>query len=209
MKNTMHNPVTTFIADDHKLFAHSLKTMIEDETDYKVVKVVNNGKALMQALNAARPNLLILDINMPELDGIEALQRIKMIFSEIKILIVSYISTPSIISKVKQMGADGYFIKDDDPDLFLKALQDVVGGTPFFPKKGFEENSAEDVISKYQFTDREVEVMKLIKLNYATAEIASKLFISENTVKTHRKNICNKLNTSDFKLVYKFAIENF
>ena len=205
-------PLRLFIADDHQLFAHSLKLMIEEQTAYRVIKIVANGRQLLHALNDERPDLLILDINMPELDGTAVLPRIRLLFPEIRILVVSYLKEKSFIQRIKEMGAHGYFIKDADPDLFLDALKQLVAGEKYFPASARNTDRAADnnfeSISQYQFTDREMEVLKLIKANYTSQQISALLFVSENTVKTHRKNICRKLNTSDMKVVYKFAIDH-
>lgn len=206
----MQNPTNIFIADDHQLFAYSLKSMIEYQTPHRVLKIVANGRQLLHALNEQKPGLLILDINMPELDGEEVLLRVKLLFPGIFVFIVSYIKEFGFIQKVKAAGADGYFIKDEDPDIFLEALQKVLEGEKYFPAKSglpIIETGARS-LSKYEFTDREIEVLKLIKNNFTTQQIASLLFVSENTIKTHRKNICRKLNTSDMKIVYKFAMDN-
>jgi DNA-binding NarL/FixJ family response regulator len=206
------NKNTIIIADDHKLFSHSLELMINGHTPHAVIKKVNNGRALIHALNDVMPELIILDINMPDMDGLEALARIKAINPKIKLLVVSYLKDIRIIKKVRELGAEGYFVKDDDPSLFLDVLEQVMNGHYVFPGSKSQTSAANtpvNPLTKYQFTDREIDILKLIGQNHSTSEIAAILFISENTVNTHRKNICNKLNTSDPKIVYSFAVENF
>jgi len=126
--------ITIFIADDHRLFSHSLQLLINSNTAYTVLNLLGSGKALLHALNDVKPDLIILDINMPSIDGIEILERIRLLYPEIKIFIVSYLKEKHIIKKAMLLGADGYFVKDDDPDLFLSILDRVITGEKCFPE---------------------------------------------------------------------------
>jgi DNA-binding NarL/FixJ family response regulator len=209
----MKKNTSLIIADDHRLFSHTFSTFIKDNTECNVVKIVENGKQLLQALNEVKTDLILLDINMPILNGIEVAENVKSNYPEIKIIAISQYAEKQIIDKVMAMGVDGYFIKNNDPAEFLETLNKVLAGEKAFSQnkeKSAPVNIIEDPFEqRYQFTNREKEVLRLIKGNLSNKELAKKLFLSEYTIESHTKSICKKLNTSDRKVVYKFALDHF
>jgi DNA-binding NarL/FixJ family response regulator len=209
----MKKKISILIADDHKLFSHTLSLFIKDNTDGVITKIVEDGSQLLKALNETTVDLILLDINMPKQNGIEAAEKIKLNFPEIKIIAISQYSEKQIVDKAIEIGIDGYFIKNNDPEEFIDVFNRVMNGEKVFTQvktKQQEESILVDAFEqKYQFTSREREVLRLIKCNYSNKRIAETLFLSEYTIESHAKSICKKLKTSDRKVVYKFAIDHF
>lgn len=186
MKNTQR----ILIADDHNLIISGIETIIENNKLGEVVAKVNDGKELLLKLNSTPVNLIILDINMPNLNGIETTEKVLARFPLMKILIISQYENLELIKKLKLMGVKGYLSKTFEEELFIEAIKNIQKGFGFFPL--LEIKNDVNATNIYNLTNREVEVINLISNELSTKEIAKTLFLSEYTIQTHRKNIIRK-----------------
>jgi DNA-binding NarL/FixJ family response regulator len=186
MKNTQR----ILIADDHNLIISGIETIIENNKLGEIVAKVNDGKELLLKLNSTSVNLIILDINMPNLNGIETAEKVLARYPLMKILIISQYENLELIKKLKLMGVKGYLSKTFEEELFIEAIKNIHKGMDFFPL--LEIKKEVNSTNIYNLTNREVEVINLISNELSTKEIAKTLFLSEYTIQTHRKNIIRK-----------------
>lgn len=207
------NAIKIIIADDHQLFADGVEKILSADAGFDVLAKVGNGKLLIQTLNRLQPDLILLDINMPYMTGMDAAQIIKKAMPNIKLVFLSMYYDAKIIALAKQYGANGFIIKNTTASDLKDALFKIIQGAEVFDlPKGFIKQPTElieDVFTKrYKLSPREIEIIQLIKQGKSTKEIADALFLSVFTVETHRKNMFKKLNVVSVGQLISFAIEN-
>ncbi|MBS4537207.1 response regulator transcription factor [Clostridium sp. D2Q-11] len=211
----MDNNISIMIADDHSLMRQGLKKILELEEGLQVIAEAADGEeAILKAIEK-RPNVILLDINMPTVNGIEALRRLKDVGSESKIIILTIHDDREYLFQTVNMGADGYVLKDSDSDTLIKAIKDVNQGKTYIQPslatllvKEYGNNVPEEKSKKDSLTRREYEVITLIAEGLNNREIAEKLFISEKTVKNHVSNIFKKIEVNDRIQAAIFAYKN-
>lgn len=187
------------IADDHLLFADGLEQIISSMPKFEVIAKVTDGKMLLQKLNSTQPDMILLDINMPYLNGLEAAAHIRRTRPMVKIVFLSMYSDTKIIAAARHCNAMGFIMKDVTAPLLKDALIDINNNIPVFLLPGVRQAEADpvapqdDFISKYKITGRELEIINLIKQGKANKQIAFELELSAYTIETHRKNIYRKL----------------
>lgn len=186
----MKNNQRILIADDHNLILSGIETMIENNQLGEIVAKANDGKELLLKLNSIPVNFIILDINMPNLNGLETAEKVLARFPLMKILIISQYENLELIKKLKLIGVKGYLSKSFEEELFVEAIKEIWNGSLFFPLLELKKDVNSTNI--YNLTQREVEVINLISNELSTKEIAKALFLSEYTIETHRKNIIRK-----------------
>lgn len=202
------------VADDHLLFMEGLCSLLATQANFEVIAKATNGKAVLHLINTHQPDLLILDLNMPILDGETVAKKILERHQPIRILVLSMYHTPEVHKKLKDIGVHGCLPKDTNTDLLFKVINDIANGKTYFSilphqKESSNNFTATDIFLKtHKLTYRELEILKLIAQNYTSQEIAQKLFISMFTVDTHRKNMILKLKVNKKGGLLKFAIEN-
>jgi two-component system, NarL family, nitrate/nitrite response regulator NarL len=199
------------IADDHVLFIDGLVLLLKDVSNISIVDVANDGKELMDILRHQHPDIILLDINMPKLNGLDATRYIRQSYPKIRIIILSTYNEDHLIKKAKEYGANGYLIKNCDKEELLQAIRLVKSGNSCFPYRKPEtqsEFSEKDILLKnFKLTAREMEIVNLIKLNFTNQQIAEKLSLSIYTIETHRKNIMHKLGLKKPSELIRFMIE--
>lgn len=193
-------PTTLIIADDHLLFAEGLETILSAMPDFEVIAKVSDGKQLLRILNNRVPDMLLLDINMPVLNGLEAAQSIRTSHPEVKIVFVSMYSNVQLLNQAKEMGAYGFLMKDITAPVLKESLLAVRDGRPIFlllhqanPDKPLLLDD-DPFLRPYRLTPRELEIIRLIKTGLSTKQMAATLDLSVYTVETHRKNINRKMH---------------
>lgn len=202
------------IADDHRMFIDGLKALLKNEKDINVVGEALNGIGVLDILSKEQVDIVLLDINMPEMDGIETIKAIHKNFPQVKTIILTMDNKHEFIVGLAAEGASGYILKNTGRTELLEAIQIVQQGGTFYSQSVSEtimnhlKNGHEQKPESIHLTDRETEIIKLIAEEFSTKEIAEKLFISDNTVETHRKNIMAKLNTKNVAGLVKYAIQN-
>jgi two-component system, NarL family, nitrate/nitrite response regulator NarL len=207
--NTM---IKIIIADDHQMVIDGLKALLVSEPDICIIGEAVNGEALLELLRIKeQPNLVILDINMPGLDGLEAAKEIHRRFPAIRILVLSMYNKPVFIKNLIEVGVAGYILKNTGREELINAIHKIAAGQDYFGTevtKSIMSSLKGNAEIQAPLTKREEEVVKLIAKAYTTAEIAEKLFISTHTVDTHRKNLLSKLNLKNTAAIVTYAIQN-
>jgi DNA-binding NarL/FixJ family response regulator len=199
------------IADDHPLFIGGLRLLLENEPNMEILAIAGDGRELMGLLHTHTPDIILLDINMPGFNGFEALGRIKPLYPNIKVIMLSTYNEEHLIEKARTAGASGYLSKNADKAELLNAIDTVGKGGQCFPVKHTAQASAFDegdvFLKQFQLTKRELELLQLIKQNYTNQQMADKLFLSIYTVETHRKNIMQKLGLKNPVELTKFILQ--
>ena len=214
MDSTIQKPITLMIADDHKLFAEGLSAILSTQPNFKVIGMAANGKEILHLLNHQQPDILILDLNMPVLDGEIAAEKIRQLFPAVKIMVLSMYHTTKLVAKLEGIGVKAFVQKDTDADTLFKIIIGIWNGEKYFEKIKSEVqpsstfNNTDHFQKSHNLTAREMEILKLISDDYTSQQIAQKLFIALNTVDTHRKNMAQKLNVTGKAGLLKFALEN-
>lgn len=198
--------IRILIADDHPLIRQGIKQILELEEDMTVVAQAGNGDEAVRMAQETKPDIILMDINMPDINGIQAISRLKELDIPSKIIVLTIHEDREYLVKTLQLGADGYILKDADAQMLMEAIRNVHNGQSFiqpsmtkqlvneFNKVTLQEK---DKHEENRLTKREIEVLKLIAEGMLNKEIAKALYISEKTVKNHISNIFKKLNVSD------------
>jgi DNA-binding NarL/FixJ family response regulator len=204
------------IVDDHQLFREGLKAMINARDDMEVIWEAKDGLNALSMIKRTLPDLLILDLSMPRLDGISVLKDTRKQFGELKILVLSIHESDQYVLESFEAGADGYCIKDARREELFMAISSVLEGKTYI-SPGIADNVMEGFLESRKtikttstwetITQREREVLKLLAEGYMNKEIADFLNISVKTVEKHRANIMNKLDLHNAPALTAFAIE--
>ena len=204
------------LADDHVLFCEGIKRIINDNPDLEVVGEARDGIQLLELLKSATPDLIILDISMPNIRGIEATREIKVKYPNLKVLILTMHKDKNYLYHSLSAGADGYLLKEDaDTDLFY-AINAIREGRSYITPLLAGEltgdilqiSQGKNPFHNNKLTTREREVLQLIAEGKSNREIAELLFISVRTVENHRANIMRKLNLKRTADLVKYAIKS-
>lgn len=204
--------IKVHIVDDHQMMLDGLKALLSGEASIKIIGESNNGKIAYDKILLEQPDVLITDISMPEMNGLELTRAVKEKFPQIKIVALSMFGERNTISEMLEAGINGYILKNTGKQELLSAIKKVSEGGMFFSDEVSEElmkpaqieNKHDETVS---LTPREIEIVRLIEKEYSNALIAETLFISERTVETHRKNIFRKTNTKSVVGLIKYAME--
>lgn len=208
------NKINLLIADDHTMFLQGIMSLLEKEPNIGTVDTAINGIEALEIIKKGNIDFIILDISMPEMDGIELSKILKKEYPDVKILIVSTHSNVMMISRLIRIGVNGYLLKNAEKSELLKAINAIASGENYFAEELEEKhlsNSSKiekQVSNLTELSSREKEILILIAHEYNTAEIAEKTFISLNTVNTHRRNLLSKLNAKNTAGLVKYAVEN-
>lgn len=207
-------PYHILLADDHQIILDGLRDIIESATEFKIAGTAANGREAISALVATQPDLLLMDLNMPGMDGLEALTEIRRRFPRLKVVILTMYDSVELAKQVLSLGANGYLLKEHGKDELLTALRQVAAGGQYISEKirrqmqPGEERFQDDFQKKLNLTHRELEILRLIARSYTNKEIADKLYLSELTVQTHRRNLKRKLKAEHTTDLVRFAYEN-
>jgi DNA-binding NarL/FixJ family response regulator len=203
------------ITDDHSMVREGIKQLLELDGDIVVNIEANNGKQCIELLDDKKVDVLLLDINMPNMNGLQVLQYIRDNKIKVKVLILTIHNEVEYLMRAVEIGVDGYVLKDSDSSVLKKAIFCVYKGeifiqpelSPLLKIKIDEKNNANESLEE-SLTKREIEVLKLISEGLFNKEIAYNLAISEKTVKNHVSNIFKKINVSDRTQAAVYAIKN-
>ena len=206
--------IKVMIADDHAMIREGLKHIIEFDENIRVIEETGSGKECLDKLNAVKPDILLLDINLPDMNGIDVLKFISKKKRHPKVLMLTVHSETEYLIKAIDMGADGYILKDSDSRELNRAINCVYNGDKFIQpslipslnSKLIARDMEQDKIAV--LSNRELEVLKLVAAGYANKDISDKLCISERTVKNHLSNVFKKIDCSDRTQAAVFCIRN-
>ena len=216
----MNSKPTILLVDDHQIVLDGLKNIIKELNQYQIIGTANNGNEALQYIQTLEPDIVLLDIDMPIMNGIVVAERSKKEHPETKIIILSLHHEKSIIKHLISTGVDGYLLKNSDKSELLKALEIVAQGKkyfssdvaislsqsqrPFHSLRG-ELDQTEILLS---LTNREKEIVSLICEGLTNKELAERLHISPRTADAHRANLMKKLNVKNVVGVVKFAMKH-
>jgi two-component system nitrate/nitrite response regulator NarL len=204
--------IRVVIADDHKIVLEGLVSLIEANKNITIVGKATQGDEVLDILENKEVDVVVLDIEMPELDGIEATKIICEQYPKVKILILTMYNTIGFIRKIAETGAHGYILKNKGKEELIAAIHKVHAGGQYFGEDVTKILIASfknaKMAGEIKLTKREVEVLKLIADEYTTPMISSKLHIASTTVETHRRNLIEKIGVSSTNGLVRYAVEN-
>jgi DNA-binding NarL/FixJ family response regulator len=209
------NPVRIVLADDHTILRKGLRLLLERESDFTVVGEASDGREAIDAVEGLRPDLVIMDIGMPMLNGIEATKRINTLNPSISVIILSVHSDEAYILRALKAGARGYLLKDSAETDLIQAVRAVGAGKAYFSPT-VSKVLADDYLRQIRqqgvedpydlLTGRERELLQLIVELKSTKEIAELMSVSTHTVDTHRSNLMQKLNVHSIPELILYAV---
>jgi len=206
------------IVDDHEVVRDGLKNILTSLDNISIAGEAGNGEDAVKMYASLKPDLVIMDISMPGMNGIEATRVIKEKDPDARILILTMHDNQEYLNQIIRSGAKGFILKNTDKEELLEAVRTVSSGENFFSKdiskliidnyiRTAKDTEKNDGYKEVPLTKREIEILKLIASGYSNQEIANILYISYNTVDTHRKNIMHKLSIKNTAGLVRYAIE--
>ncbi len=206
--------INVLIADDHKIFRDGIRSLLAREKDIHVVADVSNGSELLETVKEHQVDVVIMDIDMGEPNGVETTRLLKQDHPHISVLILSMLGVHEFVLQALENGATGYLLKNAGKDEVLTAIRCISKGDSYFSREVsailiealHNPRSDRRHSSKIPISAREAEVLKLIAQEYSNPEIAQKLFISIRTVDTHRRNLLEKIGVKNTAGLVKYAI---
>jgi two-component system nitrate/nitrite response regulator NarL len=207
--------ITIIMAEDHQMLIDGVKSFFEYDEEINIIGSVNNGDELVKLVVLKQPKLVITDIRMPIMDGIQATRIIKKKLPHINVLAMTMFDQPDAIKQMLDAGATGYILKNSGIKMLSKAIVTVANGATFFDPNvafNFMNNYIDDNVTigkseKVVLSKREKEILDLIANGKTSKEISEILFIAKTTVDTHRKNMIRKLDLSSGNELVKYAID--
>jgi two-component system response regulator DegU len=208
--------IKVMIVEDHALVRQGLRQLLSLETDFEVVGEAQDGNEVLELVNAVRPDVILMDLNLPGKNGIELTEELKAKFPEINILALTIDNDQSHVSKIIKAGASGYVLKDIDPDTLYEAIRAVSKGDAYIQpclltkllnefRQFMNEEKTTVLPEELGLTQRELEIVSYIASGNSNKDIAEKLFISEKTVKNHVSSILKKMALEDRTQVAVYA----
>lgn len=204
------------IVDDHQMLLDGIRALLQDVPNFQIVAEAYNGLQALEQLAKHEIDIVLTDISMPDMDGIELTKNIKKDYPNIKVLALSMFSEQQTIREMVDAGISGYILKNTGKQELVGALTKIASGGIFFGDEVTNEmmrmmtqpDKEQEKKIVVNLTFREREILKLIAKEYSNIQIANELFISERTVETHRKNIFRKTNTKSIVGLIKYAFEH-
>lgn len=205
----MQNPITVFIIDDHQMLIDGIKALLLNESEFKIVGEALRSTEAIDRVKKMDVDVIITDINMPEMNGIQFANAIRRIKPEQKILALSMFGDKAVITDMIDAGVKGYVLKNTGKQELITALKLIAnGGTYFSGDVAKELNRVDDSIDKrYILTPREREIVRYVAQGLSHTEIGDKIHISPRTVDTHRTNIMRKLEVHSIAELIKIALQ--
>ncbi|RED44918.1 response regulator transcription factor [Seonamhaeicola aphaedonensis] len=205
--------IKVVLADDHELVRDGIKALLEDQSGIEVIDEASNGKEALEVINRNKPTVLIVDIRMPEMNGIEVVKEMSTNHKDVRTLVLSMHDSEEYVVQSIQAGADGYLLKGASKDEFIKALNKVASGGKYFTgdvsaiimnnfvngSSSTSETKKEPVQLPFKLTKREKQILSLVLELKNNKDIAEELEISKRTAEVHRFNLMKKLEVSNLK----------
>lgn len=198
----MTTPVRTVLADDHKLFCEGLERVLAESGKFDIVAKFHNGQSLLENFSACKPDLLVIDVEMPMLNGFDTIKRIRINNPKVIIVVLSMHEASVFSQEAYTLGANGYLNKSMESESLIDALLRACRGEKIFPVFN-------PAVPKIQspFSERELEILRMITSGKTSEQIAERLHISHLTVKAHRRNMMRKLNVNNAAELVSKALE--
>lgn len=206
----MNSRITIFILDDHQMLVDGLSALLKNEKEFHIVGPSNFPEKALDEILKLKPNILLTDVNMPIMSGVEVIKQLKPLLPDTKFIALSMAGDRQTITDMINAGALGFILKNTGKQELILALQKVAAGKNHY-SDDIAQTLAQSILQPAQnnlLTTRELEIVKLIDKEYTNAQIADQLFISERTVETHRKNIFRKSETKSVLGLINWARAN-
>jgi len=202
--------IKILLVDDHRILLDGLKALFDNDSEFEIIAAVSSPAEALEKLKLQQPDILLTDYTLPGMTGLELSTKVKELYPNIKRVILSMHDEGHLVKQVMKEGVDGYLLKSIQQGELKTALRQIMQGMPYISPEitkqlmtGLANQGKQELL-----TDREQEIVKLIVKEFSNKQIAEKLFISERTVETHRKNIFRKTNTASLVGLVKFALEH-
>lgn len=196
------------LIDDHPIITDGLSKVFNEHPEFEVVGIYNSSLSASEEIPNKDADVILSDVSMPDMSGYQLIQKLKKSKSNPKVIMLSMFVERSIIASCYQMGADGYISKSDSTDKIIATIQDVLAGKKIFPFPVKELEALEKDGKTGVLSDREIEILKLVADGLSSKQVADKLFLSELTVNTHRRNMLKKTNQPNVAALVNFAKQN-
>lgn len=214
MSEDHSGPIRLLVVDDHQMFIDGLKSLLRKERDIHIAGEALSGEIALEFLNTHPIDLVITDVSMPGMSGVELTRAVKQLHPEVKVLVLSMFNDRQIIDDIVTAEAEGYILKNTGKQELITAIRRIADNGTFFSseviatmfEKVKEHREQEEAVKS--LSERELEILGLIVEEYSSEQIADKLFISKRTVDSHRKNILSKTRNKTLVGLIKFAIRN-
>lgn len=209
--------ISVLLVDDHSMVREGLKQLLELDGDIQVIGEAGNGVKCLELLSELEPDVLLLDINMPQMDGLQVLEKLHQMNSRQKVLILTIHNEVEYLARAVEIGVSGYVLKDSESAILKRAIYAIYNGesyidatlAPLLKEKQYQKNLQQEARNKEKLLSaREIEVLCSLAEGLYNKEIAVKLDISEKTVKNHISNIFKKINVSDRTQAAVYAIKH-
>ncbi|OJJ20461.1 hypothetical protein BKI52_18565 [marine bacterium AO1-C] len=205
------------IADDQRLFRKGMISLLHEYKGLKVILEAEDGQDLIQKLTTQRPDIVLLDLEMPKLNGIETLKHIRATYPKMKVLILTMHNQDKFILHTMEMGANGFLMKDAEPEEVLEAIEQTMTEGDYFSRHTIKvmrdglkkrTRTAPSFSNKAGLTDRELEVVQLTTEGLTAKQVGEKLFIHKRTVEGHRRNILEKIGANNIIQMIVYAVQH-
>ena len=210
--------IKVIITDDHVVLRQGLRLLMEQSEDFVVLGEAGNGRELLHMLSHSPADVVLMDINMPEMDGYEATEQIRINYPETKVIALSMLNNMVYVQKMLSCGAAGFLLKTTGKEELFAAIKLVAGGNSYISSElsmkmlnkaaNPEAQHGPALVEQIGLSKRELEVLLLIAEGFTNAEIADKLFTSKRTIETHRQNILEKTQAKNTANLIKYAFEH-
>jgi DNA-binding NarL/FixJ family response regulator len=204
--------IKVMIVDDHQMFVDGIDSLLDNVGGIELIDKAFSGKELMGKLKRERPDVLLMDVNLPDITGVDLSKKIKDLYPDLQILALTMYNIRKYVYNMLEIGVSGYIIKNTGKDELVNAIRSVASGASYYSQEVkdlfFTCHSKQNEHPLPKLTPREKEILKNIANEYTTPEIAEALFLTVDTIETHRKNIIQKLNVRNTAGMIKVALEN-
>jgi DNA-binding NarL/FixJ family response regulator len=203
--------INVLLTDDHQIIIDGLKSLLKNQDEINVAAEAKNGREALRFLDLISVDVLLMDIDMPVMNGIDTLKEIRRQNSKVKVVILSMHNEAGMIKSLIDLGANGYLLKSCSQNELIDAIKKVASGQSYFSSDvtlALLKPSANQSQPNELITDRETEILKLIAAGFSNKEIGDQLFISHRTVDTHRTNLMKKLDVNNIAGLISYAIRN-
>lgn len=199
--------ISILVVDDHTLFRQGLRRLFESEDGFTIIGEASDGEEAIRMARTLQPDIVLMDLSMPHLNGIEATLKIKRILPQTDVLLLTMHDTPFMQEESRRMGASGYVLKRSADRELFEAIRTVRSGRPYFQSTTAKPAEVTADAPSYEtLSRREKEILAMLANGITNKEISEQLCISVNTVETHRKNIMKKLNVHNLSEIIKYAM---
>lgn len=207
------NRTKVLLVDDHQIIIDGLKSLLQNSDEIKVTGEAKNGREALRIIEILKPDVVLMDIDMPVMNGIDTLKEIRKQFRDVKVIILSMHNEAGMIKSLMDIGANGYLLKSCAQDELIGAIKKVSTGQNYFSTDVtlalLNTSGTSNSEQKSELlTERETEILKLIAAGFSNKEIGDQLFISHRTVDTHRTNLMKKLDVNNIAGLISYAIRN-